>query len=301
MAYLEVDKISKSFGEVKAAQNISMTVDGGAIYGLLGPNGAGKTTTIRMIMSIIMPDEGSVKILGKERDYYATDHIGYLPEERGLYRKMKVGETLQFLASIKSLRGSKVKGVIDTWLERMGLAEWKNKKVEELSKGMQQKIQFIATIIHDPDIIILDEPFAGLDPINVNLLKDIILELKNKGKAIVFSTHMMESAEKLCDHIYLVNKGTLIVNGKLRDVKGEYGRDSVLIEFKGDDSFLKTSPEIRSFNQYENVAEIRLNKGADSQKLLQTVMKNAEIYRFECTEPSLNAIFIEKVKYSNSN
>ncbi len=300
MAYLEVDNISKTYGDVKAVKNISMKIEPGIIYGLLGPNGAGKTTTIRMIMNIIIPDTGNIKILGENRTDHSTDRIGYLPEERGLYRKMKVGELIEFFASIKGFTGKEARKKADYWLERFDLASWKDKKAEELSKGMQQKVQFISTILHDPDMVILDEPFSGLDPLNVNLLKDIILELKDQKKAVALSTHMLDSAEKLCEHIFLINKGEKIVDGTIKEIKGEYGRDTVFMEYNGTDNFLNRSDIIRKINKYENMVEIRLQPEADPQQLLNNAMKEAEVYRFEWKEPSLNEIFIDKVGNNKS-
>ncbi len=295
MKVLEVEKISKTFGALKAVDQVSFDIEEGVIFGLLGPNGAGKTTTIRMIMNIIIPDSGQVKILGDGNLRTATNYLGYLPEERGLYRKMKVGELLLFLTALKSMNRSEAKKEVDYWLNRLELSDWKNKRIEELSKGMQQKLQFIGTILHQPKLLILDEPFMGLDPINTNVIKNILLELKEKGTTIILSTHLMENAEKLCDEIFLINKGQNVLSGKLSEVKKQFGRENVIIEFEGKDDFLKQSDQIKNFDNYGNYVEVQLKKNADAQIILQEAMKMARIRKFEIKEPSLNDIFIETV------
>ncbi|MCK4689490.1 MAG: ATP-binding cassette domain-containing protein, partial [Candidatus Marinimicrobia bacterium] len=283
-----------------AVDNISFSIEEGTVFGLIEPNGAGKTTTLRMIMNIIIPDYGDISILGNSKMVSATDNIGYLPEERGMYRKMKVGALLLFLTKLKSMPKKEAQKQIDFWLERLELTDWKNKKIEELSKGMQQKLQFIATILHKPKLLILDEPFGGLDPINTNLIKDIILELKQNGTTIMFSTHVMESAEKLCDDIFLINKGREVLYGKLNDIKKSFGRENVLIEFEGNDDFLKRSKQIKKFDNYGRYVEAQLVKNADTQKLLKEAMEVSIIRRFEIKEPSLNDIFIESVNVSDA-
>lgn len=300
MKILEVESISKSFGDFKAVDNISFSIKEGTVFGLLGPNGAGKTTTLRMIMDIIIPDSGRVSVFGRTNPETAANRIGYLPEERGLYRKMKVGELLLFLTELKSMNRSEAKKEIDYWLERLEMTEWKKKKIEELSKGMQQKIQFVGTILHKPKLLILDEPFGGLDPINTNLIKDIMLEMKHKGTTIIFSTHIMESAEKLCEEIFLINKGQEVLYGKLGDLKRSFGKQNVLIEFEGNDGFLMKSKEIKKFDNYGNFAEVQLKKNADPQKLLKEAMEAVVIRKFEVKEPSLNDIFIESVNETNT-
>jgi len=296
MDVLEINNVSKSFGSFKAVKNLYISLPQNVIYGFLGPNGAGKTTTIRMIMDIIMPDEGEIKVLGQRISDKIKDRIGYLPEERGLYKKMKVNEILVFLSRLKRIKQDNINKKIDYWLERFELIEWKNKKVEELSKGMQQKLQFIATIIHSPELIILDEPFAGLDPINTDLLKNIMLELKEQGTTIIFSTHMMEKVEKICDSICLINKGEKVLDGNLKKIKQQYGKNTVRIEYSGSNNFLNNKELIKSYNDYGQMVEITLNPGVDAQKLLIEAIKEATISKFEVTEPSLNDIFIEKVK-----
>jgi len=295
MKVLEVNQITKRFGEFTAVDGCSFSIDEGVIFGLLGPNGAGKTTTIRMIMNIIIPDSGEIAVFGTNDLKTANNQIGYLPEERGIYRKMKVQDVLLFLTELKSMPKHDAKKEMDVWLERMDLAEWKKKKIEELSKGMQQKLQFIGTILHKPRLLILDEPFGGLDPINQNLIKDILLELKKKGTTIIFSTHVMESAEKLCEEIFLINKGRKVLYGKLSALKKGFGSQNVHIEYDGSDSFLEKSDHIKKFNNYGNAAEIQLSGNGDPQKLLKQAMQSATIRKFEIKEPSLNDIFIESV------
>ena len=295
MKVLEVENISKTFATLKAVDQVSFEIEEGVSFGLLGPNGAGKTTTIRMITNIIIPDSGRVSVMGNGDLKTAANYLGYLPEERGMYRKMKVGEVLLFLTALKEMNKSEAKKEIDYWLERLELMDWKKKKVEELSKGMQQKLQFIGTILHKPKLLILDEPFIGLDPINTNLIKDIMLELKNAGTTIIFSTHLMENAEKLCDEIFLINKGRNVLSGKLGEVKKRFGRENVIIEFEGKDDFLKRSVQIKNFDNYGNYVEVQLKKDADAQILLQEAMRMARIRKFEIKEPSLHDIFIETV------
>jgi len=300
MNVIEISGISKSFGSFKAVDNISFSIEESTVFGLLGPNGAGKTSTIRMIMNIIVPDSGSISVLGEVDPLAATSNIGYLPEERGMYRKMKVGELLLFLASLKSMNKKKAKTAIDYWLDRLELGDWKNKKIEELSKGMQQKLQFIGTIIHDPKLLILDEPFMGLDPINTNVIKDIILELKNNGATVIFSTHLMEHAEKLCEQIFLINKGQNVLSGRLAEIKNKMGKKNVLIEFDGSDEFLNRSNQINSYDNYGNYAEVHLKKGADTQQLLKEAVEAVTVSKFEIKEPSLHDIFIESVQKTNA-
>lgn len=295
MNVLEVENISKSFGDLKAVDQVSFEIEEGISFGLLGPNGAGKTTTIRMITNIIIPDSGRISIMNNGNFKMTSNYLGYLPEERGLYRKMKIGDLLLFLTALKTMNKNEAKKAIDYWLERLDLMDYKKKKIEELSKGMQQKLQFIGTILHKPKLLILDEPFMGLDPINTNVIKDIMLELKKKGTTLIFSTHLMENAEKLCDEIYVINNGKNILSGRLGEVKKRFGKESVILEFDGDDKFLKTSDQIKKYDNYGNYVEVQLKKDADPQKLLQEAMKGARIRKFEIKEPSLNEIFIKTV------
>ena len=295
MNALEIEGITKTFGDFCAVNKLSFKIPKGTIYGLLGPNGAVKTTTIRMVMNIIIPDEGSIKVLEQKMDEEMKERIGYLPEDRGLYPKMKVGELLVFLAELKGLRGSEARKEIDFWLERFDLSDWKVKKVEELSRGMQQKLQFIVTVIHQPELIILDEPFSGLDPVNTKLLKDIILEMKEKGGTIVFSTHRMEQVEMICDDICLINKAEMVLEGNLSQIKKQYGKNTVVLDYDGDASFIQNFPEVEKIDDYGKFMEIKLREKSDPQALLQNLVGKIAINKYEIQEPSLNAIFIEKV------
>jgi ABC-2 type transport system ATP-binding protein len=300
MNALEVENISKRFGDFYAVKQLSFKIPEGSIYSLLGPNGAGKTTTIRMVMNIIIPDEGSIKVLNRQMDESMKSRIGYLPEDRGLYPKMKVGELLLFLAELKGLQRHEVRGRIDSWLERFDLADWKLKKVEALSRGMQQKIQFIATVIHQPDLIILDEPFSGLDPVNTKLFKDIMLEMKKKGRTIIFSTHRMEQVEMISDNICLINKAEKILEGNLSRIKQQYGKNTIVLDYEGDASFIRSLPEVENVDDYGKYMEIKMKERSDPQVLLSKSVGKIRVNRFEVREPSLNAIFIDKVGDKNA-
>lgn len=301
MAIIDVHEVKKSFGNTTAVNNVSFKVHKGRIFGLLGPNGAGKTTCIRMINHILIPDSGSIKVNGIEASPETQKMIGYMPEERGLYKKMKVGEQLLYLAQLKGLSRDEAKKAIKYWLQRFEASDWYNKEVRELSKGMSQKIQFIATIAHDPDIYIFDEPFSGLDPINSEMLKEIVIELRDNGKTILFSTHRMEQVEQMCDEICLFNKGRAVLKGDLRDIKGSFGKNTINIEFQGDGSFLDSLDNVRINNRSTNFAEIRVLDGQNMQQILKTAIQHAEIYKFERVEPSLNEIFISTVGEDNIN
>lgn len=295
MNALDIENISKKFGDFYAVKNLSFNILQGTVYGLLGPNGAGKTTTIRMAMNIIIPDEGKIRVLDRKMDEEMKERIGYLPEDRDFYPKMKVGQLLLFLAELKGMKKNVARERIDSWLKRFDLDEWKLKKVEELSRGMQQKLQFIATVIHQPDLIILDEPFAGLDPINTKLLKDIMLEMKQEGRTVIFSTHRMEQIEMICDNICLINKAEKVLEGNLSRIKKDYGKNTVVLDYEGETNFIRSFPEIDKIDDYGKFMEIRLKEGADSQVLLQKLVGKITINKYEVREPTLNAIFIEKV------
>lgn len=299
MHALEVENVSKKYGDFFAVKNLSFVIPEGTIYGLLGPNGAGKTTTIRMIMNIILPDEGAITILDHKMDEAMKEKIGYLPEERGLYPKMKVGELLLFLAEIKGLKRESAQKKIGYWLERFDLHEWKSKKIEELSKGMQQKIQFIVTVIHEPALIILDEPFAGLDPVNTKLIKDIMLEMREKGTTVIFSTHRMEQVEMICDNICLINKARMVLEGNLKQIKHCYGINTVVLDYEGDANFVQSIADVEKVDDYGKFMEIKLREGTDPQSLLLSLAGKIRVNKFEVREPSLNAIFIEKVGVRN--
>ncbi|HEY7912813.1 MAG TPA: ATP-binding cassette domain-containing protein [Blastocatellia bacterium] len=295
MNVVEIRNVSKRFDNFIAVRDLSFEVRKGTIFGLLGPNGAGKTTTIRMIVNIFAPDEGEIKVMDRHISSELQQHIGYLPEERGLYKKMEVGDQLIFFASLKGVDSSEAARRVDRWLERLELSDWKKKKAQDLSKGMQQKVQFIATVLHDPDLLILDEPFSGLDPVSTNLLKEIILDLKNNGKTIIFSTHQMGQVEQMCDDICLINHATKVLGGSLREVKGRYGRNTVILDYEGADSFL-SDDLIKRMNRFPNYSEILLKDGADPQEVLRrAIQAGARVNRFELVEPSLNDIFIECV------
>lgn len=301
MTVIDVQNISKSFGRTDAVKNVSFKVEQGKIFGLLGPNGAGKTTTLRMINYIISPDTGKILIKGEIAGPKTQKWIGYLPEERGLYKKMKVGEQLLYLAQLKGLDISEARKKIRYWLERFGAMDWHTKQVGELSKGMSQKIQFIATIVHEPEIYIFDEPFSGLDPINSELLKEIIIELRDKGKAILFSTHRMEQVEQMCDDICLFNNGRAVLTGNLREIKKKSGENTVLIEFQGDGSFIDRLDGVRINNRSTNFAEIRILDGNNPQNILKEALDHAEVHKFQLVEPSLTEIFITTVGEDNIN
>jgi len=293
---VKLDGVSKSFGDFTAVRELSLSVRAGRVFGLLGPNGAGKTTTIRMIVNITAPDSGTISIFGRKIDAQLQDRIGYLPEERGLYRRMKVLDQLRFFAELKNVHGKGIDAKIDEWLARVKLSEWKNKKSMELSKGMQQKIQFITWVIHDPDLLILDEPFSGLDPINVELLKEVVLDLKRAGKTIIFSTHQMEVAEKICDDICLLNKSQKVFEGSLREIKRSFGRNSVAVRCEGGDGVLDDPSLVSKLVRHVDEAQALLAEGADAQVLLKRLIASgAVIGKFEMVEPSLNDIFITKV------
>lgn len=293
--------VRKCYGDFVAVSDLSLTIRQGCIFGLLGPNGAGKTTTIRMIVNITIPDAGEVLLFGERMTAGLQQRVGYLPEDRGLYKKMKVGEQLEFFAELKGLSKAQALPLVDEWLQRVGLTEWKQKKWEELSKGMQQKVQFVSTIMHDPDLVILDEPFSGLDPINANLLKDVVQDLRRRNKTIIFSTHLMEQAEEMCDEICLINRGQKVLSGNVREIKRGFGHRAIAIEGEQLDGMLEPSAIISEAHRFPYHVEVTLHDGADAQELLRNLINGgAIIRRFEMVEPTLNEIFIESVNRSNS-
>lgn len=294
MDVLRVEEVCKNYDEFRAVDRVSFSTSRGRLFGLLGPNGAGKTTTMRMIMNIIMPDSGKVEILGKPFQEKLKNRIGYLPEERGLYPKMKVLAHLQFLGEMKELSAAQARKLAVDWVERMELEQWMNHKVQDLSKGMQQKLQFIATVMHSPDLLIVDEPFSGLDPINTKVLKDILLEMKKKGTTIILSTHLMDQAERLCDDICLINRGKVVLRGPLSEIKRKYSYNSVILHYSGDGGFIQSLPDVRKVENYGSYMEIRLKDGADPQHLLRKLTASElEIQKFESSETSLNSVFID--------
>jgi ABC-2 type transport system ATP-binding protein len=295
MNTIELNKVRKSYDSFVAVDDLSFAIEPGTVFGLLGPNGAGKTSTIRMMIGITAPDSGTINVFGKPFERKCLEKIGYLPEERGLYKKMKILDQLVFLAELHGMEAAAARKKAVEWCERLEIAEKLQSKVEELSKGMQQKIQFIAALLHDPDLVIMDEPFYGLDPVNSGLLKDVLLETKKRGKTILFSTHRMDQVEKLCDSICLINKGKAVLQGSLAKVKAQYGKNNVQIEYQGNGDFLDQPQLVGSYNNYGNYVEVRLAPGADPQTLLRTVAEKSRVSKFEVMEPSLEEIFIEVV------
>ena len=294
MAVVELAGVTKAYESKIAVNNLSLSIEAGQMFGLLGPNGAGKTSTIRMIMGITIPDSGSITLFGKPFDRQSLERVGYLPEERGLYKKMKVLEQLVFFGELHGLTATEARKRAVDWAKRMEIDESLPKKTEELSKGMQQKIQFISCLLHDPGLIIMDEPFSGLDPVNAVLLEKTLIELKDQGKAIVFSTHRMDQVEKLCDSICLIDKGKAVLAGKMREIKASYERNRVIVEFEGSSAFLN-SEEIADSSSFPGHVEIRLKDHGNAQKLLHEAAAVATIYRYELVEPSLEEIFIQTV------
>ncbi len=291
--FLELRNISKSYGEKQAVKDFSMTVPEGSIYGMIGPNGAGKTTTIRMIMDIIAPDTGQILLRGTQVDESFKNRVGYLPEERGLHKKMKIKDVIRFLAELKEYKTQAWDEEIDFWLDKMSLNDCRDKKVEELSKGMQQKLQFITTVFHKPEIVILDELFSGLDPLNIELVKNSIFDLRAGGATILFSTHVMEQAEKMCDHIVMINEGQKMLDGELATVKAQFGKNTVQIVFDGDPGFVEKHSTVARVLTFPSYIEAKLNDGADHMQLLRDLVANNSVSKYELVEPSLYNIFIE--------
>jgi ABC-2 type transport system ATP-binding protein len=297
---LAVDGIGKRFSGHVAVADLSLRVPRGAVYGLLGPNGAGKTTTIRMIMNITVPDEGTIELFGDRRGgRHHSARIGYLPEERGLYRKMRVRDMLVFLAEAKGVDRARGRAKAEDWLRRLDLSTWSERKVEELSKGMQQKVQFIGTMLHEPELLILDEPFAGLDPINQQVLKDIIVHLSRSGSTVIFSTHQMDVAEKICDHVCIIARGRKVLDGALAEVKRVHGGTHVAVAFEdtgaAGGAMAVVNDLVAAADDSGVFAELKLKEGVDPQLVLQRLMATgARLRRFERIEPSLNRIFLDK-------
>ena len=303
---IDIRGVTKRYAEHHAVRDLSLQVPKGAVYGLLGPNGAGKTTTIRMILDIIAPDEGSIAIFGSRHNAKGVlDRIGYLPEERGLYKKMKVRDVLKFLAQLKGVGGSEAEKRIDKWMDRMSLRtadkDWGNSKVDELSRGMQQKVQFIGTLIHEPELVILDEPFSGLDPINAQALKDTVVQLKETGRTVIFSTHIMDNAEKLCDSVCIIAQGQKVLDGSVSDVKAAHAGRTVVVAFEGAPgaavaAVLADRALVASMDDQNRFLELELAAGASSAELLRRLVEaGASLQRFERVQPSLHRIFLEKV------
>src|SRR5262245_6994666 len=292
---IRLSGVSKSFEGHAAVRELSLSVARGSVFGLLGPNGAGKTTTLRMVMNVIGPDSGTIEILGRPADRAARDRIGYMPEERGLYPRMALAEQLLFFAQLKGSPRAEAVRRLPAWLERLGLAEWGARRLNELSKGMQQKAQFIATVLHDPDVLLLDEPMSGLDPVGADAMRDVLLELSRQGKTLVLSSHQMETVERLCDAIALIDRGRKVLDGPVAEVKRRHGRNSVALAFDGDGSFLRSLPGVKAVSEAGRHTEVQLQEGADPQALLQQAAARLRLTRFEIVEPSLHEIFVERV------
>jgi ABC-2 type transport system ATP-binding protein len=290
-----LNDIRKTFGSHRAVDGLSFEIPRGTVFGLLGRNGAGKSTTIRMIMDIIRPDSGSIEILGRSMDGSVKDRLGYMPEERGLYPKMKVLDMLEYFGSVKGLKPAEARRRALPWLERLELGAWKDKKVEDLSKGMQQKAQFITTILNKPDVLILDEPFSGMDPVNQEIFRDLLLEISQAGTTLIFSTHVMESAERLCNQIALIDSGRAVLSGSLASIKKKFGSNTVQMEFDGDVGFLESVAGVEKIHRYERFVEINMAEEADPQRLLEAAVGRLAVRRFEVMEPTLHNIFIDQV------
>jgi ABC-2 type transport system ATP-binding protein len=293
---LQVQDVKKRYGALQAVDGVSLTAAPGKIYGLLGPNGAGKTTTIRMIMNIIAPDQGRILFDGKPIHPGDKNRIGYLPEERGLYRKMVLNELLLYFASLKGRRRAEVQASIDGWLERFDLSQWKMRKVEELSKGMSQKVQFIVSVLHDPEILVLDEPFAGLDPVSTEQLRKAVLDLGKQGRTILLSTHIMEQAERMCSAILIIDHGREVLSGSVEGIKSRFGRNSVIVEFDGEPDILQRCDLTRDVISYPRWVEAELAEGVSADQLLGYLVGKVSIKRFEVVAPSLHKIFIDQLE-----
>ncbi len=291
MDAVSIEDVTKTYSSVTAVDGLSLRVPAGSVYGFIGPNGSGKSTTLRMIMRILMPDRGHIRVLGEETHGAAHDRIGYLPEERGLYKKMYVRELLCFHAQLKGVHDPGP--AVDRWLEKLGLADWGGKTVEALSKGMAQKVQFIATVAHSPDLVLLDEPFSGLDPVNADVVRDEILALNKAGSTVIFSTHDMAVAERLCDFIFMIFKGKKVLDGTLADIQQRYGEDTVRVRLAGrpplDGGPL---PGVLGVIDHGNGQELRMERGADHQALLEALMRKGRVEHFEVARPSLHDIFV---------
>ncbi|MBN2456369.1 MAG: ATP-binding cassette domain-containing protein [Sedimentisphaerales bacterium] len=300
MNAVSLENVCKSFGRLNAVDKLTVEVPAGSIYGFLGPNGAGKTTTLRMIMNIIRPDSGSISIFGDGSIEQAKGRIGYMPEERGLYRKMTVSKVLAYFGVLKGVNAYELGGRVQKWLQRVELGDWANKKVENLSRGMHQKLQFAVTVINEPELLILDEPFSGLDPLNQELLKEIILEMRDEGKTIIFSTHVMHEAEELCGSILLINKGKTVLDDRLDQICSQHSSGAVSVELEGDTTFIKTLAIVRKAETDGNRLQITLADDADPQQLLRALVERVTVQAFEVKVPSLHEIFVNLVGASNA-
>lgn len=290
MHALHLSNVTKRFGSHVAVDDLSLTVPAGSVYGFIGPNGSGKTTTIRMILHILLPDKGRIEVLGDARTDVARDRVGYLPEERGLYKKMKVRRLLRYYGRLKGKPLPFLDANIDRWLTQMGLTAWADSPIEALSKGMAQKVQFIAAVVSKPDLLILDEPFSGLDPVNAEVLKDAVLDMRREGTTIVFSTHDMAVAERMCDRIFMIYRGRKVLDGTLDEIQSAYGVDTVRVRVEGGAEVLRALPGVTSVNDFGQLQEVRFS--GDAQALLSLLVARARVQHFEVTRPSLHDIFV---------
>jgi len=296
---IEISDVTKTFGNHVAVNNLSLSVPEGSIYGFIGPNGSGKTTTIRMIMNILYPDTGTIRIFGEQQTGSNIGRIGYLPEERGLYRKMKLRELIQFHAELKKVPNPGK--VADFWMEKFELSAWAKKKVESLSKGMSQKVQFIVTILDQPAVIILDEPFSGLDPVNAEIIREVILDLCKSGSTVVFSTHDMSVAEKMCDFIFMIYQGRKVLDGTLQSIQDQYGQDTIRLQTELGAAVLAGIQGIDRINDFGQIQEVRLLPGTDPQSILEQVILKTRVTRFEIASPSLEDVFIRIARPEKTN
>jgi ABC-2 type transport system ATP-binding protein len=292
---IELTEITKTYGTFTAVDRLSLDVPAGQIVGFLGPNGAGKTTTIRMIMSILYPDTGRISVLGHPRAIDVKDRIGYLPEERGLYRKMTVDQTLRYFGRLKGMRRRDLRHRIGECLDSVGLSDWRFKRAEALSKGMSQKLQFVATILHRPELVILDEPFSGLDPLNLDLLKDLVVDLRRQGTTVIFSTHQMEQAQRLCDRLVLINRGRKLIEGTMEQIRSRFSSRIVYLEGEGDFASLANTAGVLDAHFTAGHARLEITDGADPSAILRRAVDSARLSRFEIQRPDLHEIFIRLV------
>ncbi len=293
---LRLSGVTKAFTGHTAVANLSLAIPRGSVFGLLGPNGAGKTTTLRMVMNILGPDSGTIEILDRPSDHSSRDRIGYMPEERGLYPRMVLEEQLLFMAEIKGTDKREAARRMGPWLERLGLADWRKKKVNELSKGMQQKAQFIATVLHEPEILILDEPMSGLDPVGMDMMREVLLDLKRQGKTLVLSSHQMETVERLCDRVALIHKGQKLLDGSVAEVKRQHGKNTLVLSYDGDGASSRACRVWQSSATSAATWRSRWRTGPIRKSILKEAAARLRLSRFEIVEPSLHDIFVENVK-----
>jgi ABC-2 type transport system ATP-binding protein len=293
---IRLEGVTKGYSGHLAVKNLSLEIPKGSVFGILGPNGAGKTTTLRMVMNVLAPDSGTIEILGRPADGATRDRIGYMPEERGLYPRMVLEDQLVFFAEMKGTSRQEARRRLPAWMARVGLEDkWRRRRLNELSKGMQQKAQFIATVLHDPEILILDEPMSGLDPVAADVMRNVLLELRRQGKTLVLSSHQMDTVERLCDSIALIDRGEKLLDGSVSDVKRRFGANNLAVAFEGDGGFLASLPGVERVTDHGQFAELRLAVGADPQQILRLVTERVLVKRFEIVEPSLHAIFVDQV------